>query len=766
MELLYNPDQMPESEVKETFVARERLLEDLVELIKSQPDGAGVQHAVIIAPRGMGKTTVLLMVKFAIKDRSLADQWQAVKFPEESYGIYDLADLWIQTLELIAADTGDAELRKLTNDLKIEYPKNDELQEAAYAAIRYWRRKHSKRLLLLVENFDQILEQINDERDNARLRDVLMNDGTIMILGGATNFFKEARAYDQPLYNFFKIYDLDDLKLAQMQELLRRRAKVDRIADFETMLKQNASRLRALEYFTGGNPRLVLMLYRVVSHSDVTEVRRALEKLLDEVTPYYKAKVEALPAQQRKILDHIARVSGETNEGLTPGEIAAAVRLSPNQVSSQLKRLSEVGYVRASNLRVRNSWYALSEPLYAIWHQMRFGRSARERMRWLIGILKALYTPEEMKAESSRLERRFRHHVRANHSHEARDVLEHHRYLMEAMVDNPARLQAMDRVICGHLELRDFATLKTDLLANVNIADLSDKTLDKLVETGCLSEDQVTNAKVLRAKTTPSSQDEEFAEAMAKAILTIKEKKYENALHYLDRALSLKSDDGTAWYERGHALWHLGSFEEALASYDRALQINPDDNNTWRSRGSALGRLGRHEEALASYDRAISLKPDFAAWFGRGLALGSLGMYEEELASYDRALDFKTNFEVAWNNRGLALGNLGRHEEALASFDRALKLRPDYEIAWNGRGIALGRLGRYEEALMSFDQALKLKPDDDKVWNNRGLTLGSSGRYEEALTSFDQALKLKPDDDKVWNNRGLTLVNSGRYEEA
>ncbi|HEV2666609.1 MAG TPA: ATP-binding protein, partial [Blastocatellia bacterium] len=242
MELLYNPDQMPESEVKETFVARDQLLEDLVELIKGQPEGAGAQHAVIIAPRGMGKTTVLLMVKFAVKDRGLAGQWQAVKFPEESYGIYDLADLWIQSLELIAADTGDAELRRHTNDLKIEYPKNDELQEAAYSAIRYWRRKHGKRLLLLVENFDQILEQINDERDNARLRDVLMNDGTIMILGGATTFFKEARAYDQPLYNFFKIYDLADLKLEQMQELLRRRARVDHIADFETMLKQNASR--------------------------------------------------------------------------------------------------------------------------------------------------------------------------------------------------------------------------------------------------------------------------------------------------------------------------------------------------------------------------------------------------------------------------------------------------------------------------------------------------------------------------------------------
>jgi DNA-binding transcriptional ArsR family regulator len=419
MELLYNPDQMPESEVKETFVAREQLLDDLVELIKGQPEGAGVQHAVIIAPRGMGKTTVLLMVKFAVKDRGLVGQWQTVKFPEESYGIYDLADLWIQTLELIAADTGDAELRRVTNDLKIEYPKNDELQEAAYAAIRYWRRKHSKRLLLLVENFDQILEQINDERDNARLRDVLMNDGTIMILGSATNFFKEARAYDQPLYNFFKIYNLADLKLAQMQELLRRRAKVDRITDFETKLKQNASRLRALKYFTGGNPRLVLMLYRVVSRSNVTEVRRALEKLLDEVTPYYKAKVEMLPPQQRKILDHIARVSGQTSQGMTPKEIAEAVRLPQNQTSAQLKRLAELGYVRVANLRGRSSWYTLSEPLYAIWHQMRLGPGARERMKWLVVFLRLWYSVDEMDAESRRLSIRFQESLSANRFSEA-----------------------------------------------------------------------------------------------------------------------------------------------------------------------------------------------------------------------------------------------------------------------------------------------------------------------------------------------------------
>jgi DNA-binding transcriptional ArsR family regulator len=138
------------------------------------------------------------------------------------------------------------------------------------------------------------------------------------------------------------------------------------------------------------------MLYRVLTHSDISEVRRGLEKLLDEVTPYYKAKVEALPPQQRKILDQIARISAQTREGLTPTEIASTTRLAVNQVSSQLKRLADVGYVRAANIRGRSSYYTLSEPLYAIWHQMRFARDTRTRMKWLIAFLKGWYDADEL----------------------------------------------------------------------------------------------------------------------------------------------------------------------------------------------------------------------------------------------------------------------------------------------------------------------------------------------------------------------------------
>src|SRR5665213_978619 len=211
MEHLYNPEQMPEQEIKDTFVARTALVDKLVDTVRQQREGAGVQHVVLVAPRGMGKTTILLMVQFAVQEMGPSSPWLALRFPEELYGVNDLADFWLETLDCLSSVTQDKSLQSTITNLKLRYPDSEHLQEAAFAALRGWCREHGRRLLLLVDNFNQILTQINDEQQNAALRNVLMNEGFLMILGAATSFFKEASNYDQPLYNFFKIEHLNRL---------------------------------------------------------------------------------------------------------------------------------------------------------------------------------------------------------------------------------------------------------------------------------------------------------------------------------------------------------------------------------------------------------------------------------------------------------------------------------------------------------------------------------------------------------------------------
>src|ERR1039458_8575728 len=52
----------------------------------------GKPHVLLIGARGMGKTTMLLMLRFAVREGDLREKWQPVRFPEESYAVTDLAD--------------------------------------------------------------------------------------------------------------------------------------------------------------------------------------------------------------------------------------------------------------------------------------------------------------------------------------------------------------------------------------------------------------------------------------------------------------------------------------------------------------------------------------------------------------------------------------------------------------------------------------------------------------------------------------------------
>lgn len=753
MELFYNPERMSETEIKETFVAYQWLVDEILAILKHQPKGAGVQHVVIVAPRGMGKTTMLLMLRFTVLSQGIAKRWQPVLFPEESYSVYDLADLWVEVLDHVASETGDVGLREEVKKLKDSHPDSSDLEAVALASIKDWRKKNNKRLLLLIDNLDMILEQIGDEKDNASLRDVLMNDGTMMLVGGSTTFFKEARAYDQPLYNLFKIYNLDGLNSEQVEDLLRRRAKLDELENFEEILRANRSRLRVLEYFTGGNPRLVLMLYRVLTHSDISEVRRSLEKLLDEVTPYYKAKIETLPPQQRKILDQIARISSQTREGLTPTEIANTTRLPVNQVSSQLKRLADVGYVRAANIRGRSSYYTLSEPLYAIWHQMRFGRDTRKRMNWLIEFLKSWYDSKELGVECHRLQVAFQSYLNAGRKTDALNALEHRRYLMEAIEDQSSRIQTFESIILSYLKLSDTETLKREILTDQDISLLSQETRQELITAGLLSNEQIESQK--------EAEIAAFRAAIERLQVAFEERDIKKAIKILIEMKSqFPAKSAQVYSLEALSLLLQNNMDSCLANAEMALQVEPNLAVVWELKVLALMQLSRFEDAAKALRSKLELDPNFSDWCRLGRTLAALGQHQEAINSLDEALKLQPNEIEAYYARSQSLAALAKTDEALADIDKVLSLQPTFADGWYERGELLASSGAVEKALESINQAITLDPKSFIFRFTKAFVLGQLQRTEDALIEVNTTLELDPLSSDIYFLRALLLIPS------
>jgi len=237
--------------------------------------------------------------------------------------------------------------------------------------------------------------------------------------------------------------------------------------------------------------------------------------------------------------------------------------------------------------------------------------------------------------------------------------------------------------------------------------------------------------------------DEEIYHTMAYNYYV--EKKYDESISELKKAIRLNPKNYGAYYNWALVLDELGRHEEAIEKCKQAIELKPDFEEAYNNWGAVLEKLGRREEAIEKYKKAIELKPDYAmAYYNWGVTLGKLGRYEEAIEKYKKAIEFKPDFAEAYVNWGVTLGKLGRQEEAIEKYKKAIELKPDYAEAYLNWGVALGKLGKHEEEMEKYEKARELKPDEATAWFNIACVYALQNKKKEALESLKRAIELDP----------------------
>jgi len=392
---LYNPAQLTPDELKASFIARKETLTEMLRLIHEQPRRRPCQHMMLIGPRGMGKTTLGLRFLYAVGESpDLAANWQPVPFYEESYNVGDLAAFWLAALRHLTRATDDPQWEDRAEALAEDERDAERLAAYALAALRDFCQASGKRLILFVENLDAVFEQLRDEREVHALRATLIECPDILLVGSANAVFEAIRGHGEPFYEFFRLFILEGLgqeETLQILEVLAGREDKPEIAE---TLRRERGRLETLRRLTGGNPRLLVLACRMLIESPLGSAFEDLERLIDEQTPYFKARIEELPVQSRNIFHSLA-------EGWKPmlaREIAGAARLNSSHASAQLKQLVEKGYAREIRLRgAKRTRYEVSDRFYNIYYLLRFSRVGRDRLERLVAFLYDLFGPAGMR---------------------------------------------------------------------------------------------------------------------------------------------------------------------------------------------------------------------------------------------------------------------------------------------------------------------------------------------------------------------------------
>jgi hypothetical protein len=379
--MTHNPGFLDDEEIRAGFVVRGAELEALLEVLR-EPFAPTNQHLLVIGRRGMGKTMLVNRLVVEVQHTpELAARWIPVVFGEESYNVATAGELWLEALFHVAEQTGEPRWRSTWEEL-LDEPSDDRLREAALARLLDFADERGARLLLVVENLQDILGLQMSDDEGWILRHTLLNEPRIMLLATATNRFDDIEKPKKAAYELFRILELERLTTQECRELWRALTG-----------EELAGRaIRPIEIFTGGNLRLVTVLAQFAEGRSFRSFMRELLGLLDDHSDYFKSNIEALPLDERRVFTTLC----DLWEPSRARDVARRARFDVNKTSMLLGRLERRGAIETVRKEGRAKIYEVSERLYNLFHLIRRRGSRDGRVVGLIEFMVRYYSGDRL----------------------------------------------------------------------------------------------------------------------------------------------------------------------------------------------------------------------------------------------------------------------------------------------------------------------------------------------------------------------------------
>ena len=816
----YNPHLWSAEQLRAIFVARTNELADLMHTLRTTPPETVGQHVLLVGARGMGKSTLMRRLALAVEDDpELSAAWLPLRFPEEQYTVATLGKFWMNVIGSLADALQEQGQMAVVDELDAAAERIAAMPAAAQAeacldVIDRCATERGQRLLLLVDNTDLLLRNIGRDAQWT-LRATLQSNPRLLWIGGSYQTLEAESDYHDAFLDFFRPIHLRPLTVEEMRQALLALAETfGGSALRESMKRQldaQPERLPTLRQLSGGNPRTTVMLYEILANGQKGSVRSDLEALLDNMTPLYKARMEALADLPRKLFAHIL----EHWAPISIGDLSAVSQVPNTTISGQLKRLELDGLIVKTSLHgTTRSGYQAAERFFNIWYLMRLSpRRQRSRLNWLVEFMRLWFSHDELctiaqermrgcassrsayeceydraLADALPSEAPERHALRwslvkqlkENRSQLAELFdLEGEDAEFKGADDYLRRLGALASKLreCPYVETEEnknhlveaiIGSISLTLVQKEQVAELFqalpsrieyDELLDvfheesrKLKEIFSDVAVQAVNNAVLSHDFLLDMPDSHLAYEQMRACFT----NQKEALRFVS----------SLFYEKHKDEWCYKAQQLAEVAWPQDAEI------AYRCGWLLHNQLGRYDDAEVAYRRVIELdEKDASTWSALGnLLADNLGRSKEAEAAYRLAISLDNEYALSWYNLANLLElDLGRHEEAEDAYRHAIALDQSNVSAWVNLGNLLAtHFGRYGEAEKAYRYAIDLDEKNEASWYNLGNLLALDlGRPEEAVDAYRHAIAIDQSHVSAWNNLANVLnIYLNRPEEA
>jgi tetratricopeptide (TPR) repeat protein len=135
--------------------------------------------------------------------------------------------------------------------------------------------------------------------------------------------------------------------------------------------------------------------------------------------------------------------------------------------------------------------------------------------------------------------------------------------------------------------------------------------------------------------------------------------KYQDAIPYFDRAISIAADYADAYLYRGIAEHNLAKTDSALVDLDKATELNPNLVRAFDERGRIFFDKGDTAKAIDEFSKSIKIQPSTDAYYARAQAYEKLGDHQKALSDFDNAIVELRDAPYAYRARAMTKDALG-----------------------------------------------------------------------------------------------------------
>ena len=821
----YNPDWLSDNALVENFVARQDDFAFLRDELARAPLVGSAQHYLIVGLRGAGKTTLLKRLAIAIRhDKDINDHLIALSFPEELYDVKNLSDFWwvactalVDELDRLGQQAKADQLMDTIDRTK--QASTDSLADTGLKLLQETCATLERRPILLVDNLDLVFQRIDKKGRKLTdphapaywaLREALSTTTSPIVIGGSVRLSEPFTDYDKAFYDFFLPKRLGKLSFDEVRRVLERLADAQNLPGIKERLHTRPSRVEALYELTGGNPRAIGLIFELLRQGPNSRAVEDFERLMDNTTPYYKARFEDLSEQAQVVMHALAVRRPGNGSGLrfghTAAEIGSHAGLATGTVSAQMDVLEREGLVEKSATHGRTQ-YRIAEQLFRLWLQMRSNRRIRQNVIGLTEFLEAMYDFDELltnlqsQSDTSALAEaklcfavadtcdtdQWRRGLEAQGAdHLLQHVQDHggmiNDYLAfgeltEDLSSIVSMREQLQRCKGGGLTLQQ----QYALLGSV---ELTQEQKQVSVNTLCSIDTAPKEVAFLR----------QHLERERQRLLRYGLRNADLPLLFQKRAMGhlplpkLTPEDAESICVKEKDAFALRSMVWRLVGTRRSVKITDEsmakkwlnwgmDHQReaapveWANVAGTMRRSGHLVEAQTALDQAFALGESSRAWFEKGALLSTIdGKHEEAETAYRKAIELDPADAFPWNNLGTLLHyKLNRFDEAERAYHKAIELDPAYALPWNNLGNLLQyKFNRFDEAERAYRKAIELDPAYALPWNNLGNLLQYKlNRFDEAERAYRKAIEINPTDSALWDDLAYLLGElQNRYSEA